>query len=145
MDWLWTVAQCCFFGLLLFTVFRCFMRLSYLDARFFFIESKIDALLDDSQIDFPAMFRERMAAVLSKGGKRAAVTHCFLSTGWDMRNAVDYVDELAAEIEAEKDGDGASETNSPHSIAGMDVDEFHDLVDQAFQRPVGRPRRRKRR
>ena len=137
-SWILTAIQWCFYALVFYFAVRWWARSVSNDARIRFIEAKIDALLDHFDVGFSERFREQMAEVLRERGERRAKAEYILVTGGDIDEAEEFVRNLP---EAEEDGK-ASEIGLPHGA--LNVDELHELVDQVFQEPRRKSRRKRR-
>ena len=146
MAWIGTVTLWCFCIVVLWVLVKLLLRMAQISARLRFIDAKMDALLDDSDIDFMEIFHDRIAMALLEVGKKAAIAECFLSTGWDMDSATGYVEMLADEMESEeeeKDGNGNSvKKRPPHDIGDFNAEEIHRLVDEILPRSAGKSRRK---
>jgi hypothetical protein len=137
-SWFLTAIQWCFYAFVLYIAVRWWARSIAQTAKIRFIEAKIDALLEHFDVGFEEGFRERIAEVLRERGEAAAKADYILVTGSPIEDAERFLRELPiADDEAEP-----SEVGPPHGPLGPD--ELHELVDQVFQQPRRRPRRKRR-
>ncbi len=138
--WSWVLAalRWCFYAVVLYIAVRWWARSMANGAKMRFIEAKIDALLDHFDVGFEEGFREHIAGVLREKGQYAARSEYILRTGNDAGEVDQFLQDLS---DADKEAEPA-QVGPPHGP--VTADELHELVDQVFQQPPRKPRRKRR-
>jgi hypothetical protein len=135
--WIVTILQWSFYVFLFFVGVKWWLRSAADHVKLRYIETKLDALLSDSSIDFAERLRPYIAEILRDQGERRAVGQYMSITGNDINEAEAFVKELS---DAGNEDEG-SRLPPPHDI--LDREEIHRLVDEVFEPPHRRPRRKR--
>ena len=131
--WSWTcwTASWCFFTAAVVFVIQWWTGFKMHDAKLRFLEMKIDALLDELEVDFDERLAEQMSTILDERGQRKAAV-CYMATaGVTPSEAENYVERLIEKQQSTEDDD--SEDDDPEDDDPEDNDP-EDAIQQRFER-----------
>jgi hypothetical protein len=140
--WSWTcwTASWCFFIAAVVFVIQWWIRFKMHEAKLRFLESKIDALLDEFDVDFDGRLRKQLSTILHEEGKKVAMLSYIAITGATASEAESYVEQLIDEERATEGGDpeddGPEDDDSSGGSAadrskGTRLDAAGDVLDVA--------------
>ncbi len=124
--WSWTcwTASWCFFTAAVVFVIQWWTGFKMYAAKLRFLEMKIDALLDELEVDFDERLAEQMSTILDERGQRKAAV-CYMATaGVTPSEAENYVERLIEKQQSTEDDD--SEDDDPEDDDPEDGDSEDD-------------------